>query len=270
MGLLVFGGAYGAIKTMSKFPNSPFGRMANSVLDNLNWFSHSTKASAIKRGRRLIDEEKAKLPQYMEQMAKFMAQVKRLERIVMAGRENAANLMAQARNLVPVDEDRARVKFSEYQTAQRDLERNERDLVAYQQSLADAKQRLGQAQEKIRKAEDDLKSLGARLEITEFRADMARMSGGLDPNAIGASLDQLSEIHDSIQSEIDEAEASVDLNSEFGQDLVQEEKPVVNSADFDSFAASVRGHKIPQITDNSSSNVWVSDAAGRMLPVRKI
>lgn len=271
-GLLVLGGGYMGVRMASKFPHSPAGRMANSILDNLNWFSHSTKASAIKRGRRLIDEEKAKLPQYMEQMAKFMAQVKRLERIVMAGRKNVATLERQAKDLLATDETAARGKFAEYQMAQRDLERNEKDLAAYQQSMTDAKTRLGQAQDKIRKAESDLQSLGAKLEITEFRADMARMAGGLDPNAIGAGLGELSNIHDTIQSEIDEAEASVELSTEFKQDIGVTAPPVGDDSDFESFAAAVRGHKMQQIEDHSGlTAVVISDAlTGEKLPVRKI
>ncbi|NQZ58330.1 MAG: PspA/IM30 family protein [Lentisphaeraceae bacterium] len=202
-------------------------------------------ADPVRDGKLAIKDSEDQIQKFTTQIARVMAETKRLEKDSAAAEKDIAKWLNIAQNAAASgDEDGARQALERKNTSQQKLDTFKAEFEKSQQLVNRLRQDLNRAKAKVSKAKNNITRLEARSSAANIRKEFAKAQSDFNNNSSGLSA--LDDLEKAVESDECEAEAYEDLVSDemsaSGSSLEEKYGAPTSEVD-DELAALMKGSK---------------------------
>lgn len=167
-------------------------------------------ADPVRDGKLAIKDSEKQIEGFTNQIAKVMAETKKLEKDLANSKKDSEKWMEVAKNAAAAgDEDAARHALEKKQMAEQRVQTLTVEVDKSQKLVAQLREQLNNSKARLSKAKNNLSRLEARSSAAEIRKEFAKAQTDFNSNRDGlAALDDLEK---AVNSEEAEAEAFEEL-----------------------------------------------------------
>ncbi len=189
-----------------------------------NWFRAKKDSAAekmadpIRDGKFAIEDSEKKIAEFTSQIAKLIAETKKLEKQKKGAEEDVAKWMNIAKKAATSgNEDDARTALENKTNADAQVASFTAEAAKNEQITKNLRNQLEKARKKVAKAKGDFVRLSARSEGAKVRKELAKATS--DFNSGDSPLSALDDLSKSVDADESEAEAWEDLTGNPDADL---------------------------------------------------